>query len=236
MAAKKTKSVKKVESGKPKVPKLIFAQASPHSLGGVSLFEAQEQCNEETVVNFFSDEELIYRAITRLQDAGFEVLQASAVTINIAGSPATFERAFKTKIEAQERPVIKILGKESTATFLESPETELPGLISTLWLWRACSAPGIRNSPSCLAARTGKPRWGWNCVANSPLWILFAPANRNKAFHCWSSEFRSPPGLGAGSETKLPASRLRSQRRLRIFGASYTGRLKANRCLPARQS
>jgi hypothetical protein len=35
------------------------------------------------------------------------------------------------KIVAQERPVIKNMGEETTATFLESPETELPGLIST---------------------------------------------------------------------------------------------------------
>lgn len=137
MAAKKSKSSTKARAATttaatPVMPKRIYANTSPHSLGGVSLFDVQEQCNAETVANFFSEPELVNRAITRLQDAGFEVLQASPVTINFAGTPAQFERAFNTKLVAEERPTIKTAsGGEETATFLDSPDTELPGLIAT---------------------------------------------------------------------------------------------------------
>ncbi|HEX2172259.1 MAG TPA: S8 family serine peptidase [Dehalococcoidia bacterium] len=113
------------------MPPRIFAQASPRSIGGVSMFEVQEQIDSSTVAYFFSEEELISRAVYRLQDAGFEVLQATPTTINIAGTAATYQRAFGTTIVTEERPVIKEVGRETTATFLDSPDTELPGLIAT---------------------------------------------------------------------------------------------------------
>lgn len=113
------------------IPERIFAQVSPRSVGGVSLFDAQEQINSETVSNFLSEEEVIKRAVYRLKDAGFEILHVTQITINIAGSQEIYQRAFNTKIIAEERTVIKEAGKETTATFLECPDTELPGLIDT---------------------------------------------------------------------------------------------------------
>ena len=118
-------------TGELAIPPRIFAQASPRSIGGVSLFEAQERINSATVPNFTSPQEIILRAVNRLRDAGFEVLQVAATTINIAGSAETYQRAFNTTIVAEERPVIKELGRETTATFLDSPDTAMPGLIST---------------------------------------------------------------------------------------------------------
>lgn len=38
----------------PVVPERIYAQVSPRSVGGVSLFEVEAQISAETVVNFFS--------------------------------------------------------------------------------------------------------------------------------------------------------------------------------------
>jgi hypothetical protein len=72
-----------------------------------------------------------------LQDAGFQILQISPITINIAASRETYERAFRTTIVAEERPVIKEVGVVAdnaplaTATYLDSPDTALPGLIAT---------------------------------------------------------------------------------------------------------
>jgi hypothetical protein len=83
------------------------------------------------VVNFFSEADVITRAVNQLQDAGFEVLQVTQTTINVAGSAETYERAFNTRVTAEERRVIKELGKTDTATFLDSPDTPMPGLIST---------------------------------------------------------------------------------------------------------
>ena len=112
------------------VPSRIFAQASPHSLGGVSMFDADGRINSHTVVNFHSEPDLMQRAVLRLQDAGFEILQVTETTINIAGAPATYEAAFGAPIVAEERPVLKPGQVETTATFLECHNAERPGLIS----------------------------------------------------------------------------------------------------------
>ncbi len=114
----------------PVIPERIFAQASPRSIGGVSLFETDNQIRANTVVNFFSEQDIVNRAVRQLAEAGFEVLQVTPSTINIAGSKVTYDAAFNTSIFAEERPVIKG-SEETTATFLETPATDLPGLIST---------------------------------------------------------------------------------------------------------
>lgn len=114
-----------------KVPKQIFANASPLSVSGVSMFDAGDQINAETVANFFSEEQVIYNAVNKLELAGFEILQISQMTINIAGSLETYEKAFDTQIVHEEQPVIKSGAVEDTATFWGVPDTEIPGLIST---------------------------------------------------------------------------------------------------------
>jgi hypothetical protein len=130
-------TTRKSTSGKAKaseplvIPERIFAVASPRSIGGVSLFEAQGQINSDTVQNFFSEQDLITSATMRLQQAGFEVLQVTATTINIAGTAQTYEQAFNTKLFAEERPVIKEFGEETKATFLDTTDTDLPGFINT---------------------------------------------------------------------------------------------------------
>ena len=92
------------------VPRRLFAQASPLSQGGVSMFDAQDQIHAATVANFLSDEETVNRSILELERAGFEVLQATPLTINIAGSKSVYESAFKTTIVGEERPVIGYKG------------------------------------------------------------------------------------------------------------------------------
>ena len=87
------------------IPDVIYAQASPCSQGGVSMFEAGAQINSRTVANFASEGDLVMRAAASLEAAGFRVLQISPTTINIAGSRKTYEQAFNTKIVAEERPV-----------------------------------------------------------------------------------------------------------------------------------
>lgn len=115
----------------PVIPKIIYANASPLSVGGVSMFDTGNRINAETAANFYSEEEIITRAVNRLRDAGFQILQVSPMTINIAGSQATYEQAFNTKLVAEERAVIKPGGVHDTGTFIDCPETEMSGLIST---------------------------------------------------------------------------------------------------------
>jgi len=93
------------------------------------MFEAGPMVSEHTAVNFTSDDEVVWAAVARLEAAGFQILQVSPTTINIAGAPSLYKQAFGTTLVPEERAVIKAGGKEDTATFIESPETDLPGLI-----------------------------------------------------------------------------------------------------------
>ncbi|MGI8940843.1 MAG: S8 family serine peptidase [Actinomycetota bacterium] len=120
--------VPKLSSG---LPRTVYAQASPRSIGGLSLFDAGEIISADYAMNFSSETELVMTAARRLQDAGFEVLQLSPITINIAGPPSLYDRVFGTSLIAEERPVIKEQGLEDTATFVEALDTELPGLVDT---------------------------------------------------------------------------------------------------------
>src|SRR5437660_3877909 len=139
MTTKKSKSKKaasksagtKSKASKSALPPKIFANVSPHSVGGVSLFEAQHQIQAETVHNFFSDGDVVNAAVARLQEAGFDILQISPLTINIAGTAAQYRKAFGTNIVVEDRPVIKEGAKKDVAQFLRSPDTNLSGLIQT---------------------------------------------------------------------------------------------------------
>jgi len=111
-------------------PSRIYAIASPRSVGGVSMLEAGVLANPSTVGNFASDESDIQRAAYMLQDAGFDVLQLTSMSINIAGSRTTYERAFGSRLVTEELVTVKEQGKRETATFLDSPDTPLRGLIS----------------------------------------------------------------------------------------------------------
>lgn len=113
------------------LPGVVFAQASPRSLGGVSLFDTTRSVDAASVPAFASDEGLTRTAASRLQAAGFEVLQISPVTINIAGPPSLYEEVFNTRLVTEERPVIKPGARADTATFIDSPDTDLRGLVAT---------------------------------------------------------------------------------------------------------
>ena len=95
------------------------------------MFEAQGQIRSETIANFYSETEVINAAVARLQEAGFDILQISPLSINISGTPAQYRRAFGTDIVVEDRPVIKEGAKKDVAQFMECPDTSLNGLIST---------------------------------------------------------------------------------------------------------
>src|SRR5918998_1752116 len=115
----------------PQFPQRIFALASPRSPGGVSLFDPGILPGADTVAGYASDEELVARAVDLLAGAGFDVLQATPLMINFAGPKRRFESAFATSLVAEERPVIKQGGVEGEATFLDTSDTPVRGLIHT---------------------------------------------------------------------------------------------------------
>ena len=66
MPVKKTKATSKANATTPQIPNIIYAQASPHSLGGVSLFDVQDQVQAATAWNFFSEPSLVQRSCPRV--------------------------------------------------------------------------------------------------------------------------------------------------------------------------
>jgi hypothetical protein len=122
------------------LPSIVYAQASPHSIGGTSLFDADAGVVTASSAQAFQSEPRIAdRAAQRLADAGFTVLDAprdggagelsSRPTLNISGPPDLYERAFNCSLEAQERPVLKENQRDDLATFVECPQTERPGFV-----------------------------------------------------------------------------------------------------------
>ncbi|GAA2428988.1 S8 family serine peptidase [Streptomyces macrosporus] len=133
---------------KPKMPKLanglpsiVYAQVSPRSIGGTSLFETGA-VTARTAQAVQSETRIVDQAAQRLRDAGFTVFQdaphdrgshdlAPQATLNISGPPDLYERAFHCSLEPQERPVLKENQQEDLATFVECPQTDMPGFIDT---------------------------------------------------------------------------------------------------------
>ena len=113
------------------LPREIYAQASPTSIGGSSLFDATAAVTADTVAGYRSEQGVANDAVMRLRDAGFRVLDVSPVTINIAGPASAYERAFGTSLVTEERPVIKGGRRKDTATFIDTADTAMSGLIDT---------------------------------------------------------------------------------------------------------
>lgn len=114
-----------------KMPGRIFAQASPLSIGGLSMFEASTNRLMKHAEDFNSETRLVKRAVALLKKAGFDVLAVSPSSINIAGSQATFEQAFGARLALEQREVIKPFVGADLAEFVECPSTEMLGLIDT---------------------------------------------------------------------------------------------------------
>ncbi|MEN8143963.1 MAG: S8 family serine peptidase [Gemmatimonadota bacterium] len=127
------KTTAKRSSGpkKAKLPKLVYAQASPLSIGGSSLFDVSGIVSADSVEAYTSEESVRRNAITALQAAGFQVLDDSACTINICAPPKLYEEVFGTKLLTDERPVIKEMGREDTATFIDTADTDVSGFVDT---------------------------------------------------------------------------------------------------------
>jgi hypothetical protein len=109
-------------------PRRIFANASPRSLGQVSMFEPGVMADATTIGYFASDEAVVERAVNLLVDAGFEVHAANSFLINISGTRRLYETAFGTELILVERDVIK-LGEPAEGTFIDSLNSAVDGLI-----------------------------------------------------------------------------------------------------------
>src|SRR5438309_3953578 len=110
------------------LPDRVFAQASPISIGGISMFARTKRLRTGNVVAFASMPVTLTRAIERLFRAGFEILQVTPYTINVAGTPDQFEKAFETTLVSRELPV----SSHACATHIDCPDDPaMLGLITT---------------------------------------------------------------------------------------------------------
>ncbi|HYN35262.1 MAG TPA: S8 family serine peptidase [Ilumatobacteraceae bacterium] len=113
------------------LPPLIYAQASPRSIGGVSMFDMSSPINADNVVAFTSEDEVTTSAVIQLQAAGFEVLQVSPTSINIAGRASLYEQAFGCTLYTENREVIKGGARQDEAQFVDVRESNIAGLVPT---------------------------------------------------------------------------------------------------------
>lgn len=139
MAAKKTASRRSTSTARPKstrgqkrgFPDLVYANASPRSIGGTSMFESPRAAVADDAIAYTSEESMIREAVNRLQVAGFTILGVFAQTINIAGPPGLYEEVFANTLHVEDREVIKGGQVHDVAQFIDSSDTDLPGLIDT---------------------------------------------------------------------------------------------------------
>ena len=115
--------IAKLPSG---LPRLVYAQASPRSQGGVSMF-AMDSVDAAGAGAVESETSIVLAAAERLQTAGFQVLQTSSTTINIAGAPGLYERAFGVDLVADERPVRKEAGRRTPRPSSSARRPTSPG-------------------------------------------------------------------------------------------------------------
>jgi len=121
--------MKERKSKKLKVPKQIFAQVSPKSIGGRSLFSESTLIDKNNVKNYFSERKVIKQAAEYLKNQGFNVLQITNTTINVSGSKSIFRRAFGKNIIPRELETMKNGPEKDYVTYLDCPDTDHLGLI-----------------------------------------------------------------------------------------------------------
>lgn len=152
------------EESAPAVPPVVYAEASVRSVGGISLFAFTGLVTSETVPGFYSEPQVVNSAVERLRAEGFGVLQVGRTTVTIAAPAGVYERFFRTRIVAEEREAIKYYGRVATATFLECPDTAVPGLIDTVESPVADTVEGVAlNEPVYpLASASAPPKAYWH--------------------------------------------------------------------------
>ncbi|GLW47413.1 hypothetical protein Stsp02_30750 [Streptomyces sp. NBRC 14336] len=127
-----------------RLPGRVYAQASPRSQGGESVFDAGE-IKADNVEGYLATDAVTQRAERELAAAGFTVLDSSPAGINIAGPPELYDRYFETTLITEEREVIQPGAVElrRTRTFLDTARADRPGLISTRGLPAAEFLEGV---------------------------------------------------------------------------------------------
>lgn len=103
----------------------VVAEVSPRSLGGTSLFAAEEPITPENVGEFRSDPRDITDTSRELRRLGFDVLHEGETTISIGGPPKLFQDVFSTRLRKEKSDAAEGMKIEFFAPSAEEPEEEL---------------------------------------------------------------------------------------------------------------
>ena len=120
-----------IRQNQPEFPPKIYAEAVVRSASGASLLRSSSLVTSENVLQFQAEPDLLTLAAERLKAAGFKILDVGKASISIAAERAVYERSFRKRLEAVERPVLKEMGQPSTATFINSDDDKPFGEIDT---------------------------------------------------------------------------------------------------------
>jgi hypothetical protein len=112
------------------LPPKVYSEVVVSSLSGESLLEGTSLVTSENVNRFYADPDRTQATVDRLQSAGFEVLDVGNLSISIAATPEVYEQSFRGSLEVVERPVLKELGRQATAAFINAIDESPFGQIS----------------------------------------------------------------------------------------------------------
>ncbi len=116
------RATKKPRAKVPVIPPRIFAQASPRSVAG-SRCSRRRSRSTRTRSRTSSRSRTDHGAVNRLQEAGFEVLQITEMTINIAGPRRDVRAGVQDAARTPRSGRSSRSGAwKTTATFLDSPD------------------------------------------------------------------------------------------------------------------
>ena len=161
-------------------PDRIFAVASPHSVGGVSMFTPGLTIDASNVRAFESDEELVRRAIARLQDAGFEVLQATHANDQHRRIPGDVRaRVLHSARVGRARRRSRAGGEVGTTTCFDAPDTP-------------CSASSIRRARASPTS--------WRASPSSSRVPLQAPTAFPPPARYWHLDVPADVSLGCNAD------------------------------------
>lgn len=112
------------------LPEKVYAEVVVRSATGKSVLNTNTPVTSRNITDFYADAETLQRAAQRLMNSGFEVLDIGNLSISIAAAPEVYQQTFNSLLEAVERPVIKELGLQTTAAFLNAIDPAPFGQIS----------------------------------------------------------------------------------------------------------
>ncbi|MEV0619065.1 S8 family serine peptidase [Nonomuraea sp. NPDC050404] len=110
------------------LPSLVYAQVSPKSRGGRSLFE-YDSITADSSLAIVSEPQVITDTVNQLRRMGFQILQVSDTTINIAGAPDLYQDVFDCRLTTEPHALRPEQRDGDDGKFVECLHARRPGLI-----------------------------------------------------------------------------------------------------------